>query len=78
MFGFQSYHLRTTQQPLQDPTPIGPIVTVLCDLRSCVNRAAPVFLVLGAKGALALCATCRARHHHLIRTVVPELRREGR
>lgn len=55
--------------------PIGPIATVLCEGRCCRDRTAPVFLAFGVRGALALCAECRAWQNRIVRLALPELRR---
>lgn len=55
---------------------LGPIVTPLCEGRCCGNRTAPLFVSLGVKGALLLCADCRAWQQRIIRAVLPELRRD--
>jgi hypothetical protein len=56
--------------------PIGPIVTHLCEGRCCGNRTAPLFVSLGVRGALMLCADCRAWQNRIVRAVLPELRRD--
>lgn len=78
MFGFHAHQLLTGPRPMREPVPVGPIVTPLCDVRSCPNRTAPVFLVLGARGALTLCTACRDRHHRIVQAALPELKREAR
>lgn len=67
--------IRGQRSAVGDARPIGPIATVLCEGRGCRDRTAPVFVALGTRGALALCADCRAWQHRIIRAVLPELRR---
>jgi hypothetical protein len=55
---------------------LGPIETPLCQGRCCGNRTAPLLITFGVKGALFLCAECRAWHHRIIRTRLAEIRRE--
>jgi len=62
---------------LRSGYPIGPVVTALCQGRCCGNRTAPVFLTFGVRGALLLCADCRAWHERIIRQMLPEIRRAG-
>ena len=64
-----------TAQPTEGSCPIGPIATVLCEGRGCRDRTAPVFVALGVRGALALCAECRAWQNRIVRAVLPEIRR---
>lgn len=68
----------TGYQPsaLRASYPLGPIVTHLCEGRCCGNRTAPLFVSLGVKGALMLCADCRAWQNRIVRAVLPELRRD--
>lgn len=56
--------------------PLGPIATPLCEGRCCGNRTAPVFVSLGARGMLMLCADCRARQNRIVRAVLPEIRKD--
>lgn len=69
--------LRYQPSALSAGLPIGRPRTVLCQGRCCTDRTAPVFVALGVRGALVLCAACRAWQHRIIRAVVPELRREA-
>lgn len=68
----------TEYQPsaLRAGFPFGPVVTHLCEGRCCVTRTAPLFVSLGVKGALMLCADCRAWQNRIVRAVLPELRRD--
>ncbi len=65
-----------TYRPSAFGLPVGPIVTHLCEGRCCGNRTAPLFVSLGVKGALMLCADCRAWQNRIVRAVLPELRRD--
>lgn len=56
--------------------PLGPVETPLCQGRCCGNRTAPVWLTFGVRGALRLCADCRAWHQRIIRTKLSEIRRD--
>lgn len=68
---FQSISLR----PVSAGHPVGPVVTPRCEGRCCGNRTAPLFISLGVRGALLLCADCRAWQQRIIRAVLPEIRR---
>ena len=68
---FQSLSFR----PTPSGHPIGPIATPLCEGRCCADRTAPLFISLGVRGALMLCADCRAWQQRIIRAALPEIRR---
>jgi len=55
---------------------LGPIVTPLCEGRCCRDRTVPLFVSLGRRGMLMLCADCRAWQQRIIRAALPELRRD--
>lgn len=69
---FQSLSLR----PAWAGISFGPVVTPLCEGRCCGDRTAPVFVSLGVRGALMLCADCRAWQNRIVRAVLPEIRRD--
>lgn len=69
---FQSLTYRT---PGYEPGPLGPIAQPRCHGRCCGNRTAPVWLTFGVRGALFLCAECRAWQQRLIRSRLADIRR---
>ena len=54
---------------------LGGIETPLCQGRCCRERTAPVFITFGTRGALLLCADCRAWRLRTIPARIREIRR---
>lgn len=55
--------------------PIGRVQTIRCEGRCCPDRSAPVFVALGVRGALALCAECRAWQGRIAQAALLKLKR---
>jgi len=63
--------------PLTEPVLIGRSKTIPCQGRSCPDRTAPVFVALGTRGLLSLCAACRTAQARVMRALLPVLHQGG-
>ena len=63
--------------PLAEPVIIGRTTRLACEGRDCPDRTAPVYVALGSRGLLLLCAACRATQARVVRALLPILHRGG-